>query len=111
MTVGLLDIFSSPPSDGSVALNQLVDYHLKTNPECEFAILVDASEVTNEQTIIVNYRRLSYAVHRIAHIINPGSALSQGTRVAILTSTDTIVNIALVLGIIRAGLVVCALIV
>lgn len=106
MTIGLLDVFRAPPTDGSVALNQLVDYHLKTNPDAEFATLVDGSDGASEPNASVSYKQLTHAVHRVAHIINPGAALPQGTRVAILTSTDTIVNIALVLGIMRAGLVV-----
>ncbi|KAF8682432.1 Sarcoplasmic/endoplasmic reticulum calcium ATPase 3 [Rhizoctonia solani] len=103
MTIGLSE-FDSPATDGSVSLNQLVDYHLGRNPECGFAMLVDVSESSNEQRV-VKYRQLAHATHRAAHTVNPGSALPQGTRVAILTSTDTIVNIALVLGILRAGLV------
>ncbi|CAE6433215.1 unnamed protein product [Rhizoctonia solani] len=103
MTVGL-NKFDSPATDGSVSLNQLVDYHIERNPECQFATLVDVSETPNGQHL-VNYKQLAHATHRAAHIVNPGSALPQGTRVAILTSTDTIVNITLILGILRAGLV------
>lgn len=109
MTADLLSIFSPPPSDGSVSLDQLVDYHLESNPECEFATLIDTSESANQQADSINYERLAHAIHRVAHVINPSLALPQGTRVAILVSTDTIVSIALVLGIMRAGLVVSVL--
>ncbi|CAE6460182.1 unnamed protein product [Rhizoctonia solani] len=104
MTVGL-NAFISPVTDGSVALNQLVDYHLGRNAECGFAMLVDISDSPNEQCLLVNYKQLAHATHRAAHIVNPSLTIPQGTRVAILTSTDTIVNVALVLGILRAGLV------
>ncbi|CAE6515468.1 unnamed protein product [Rhizoctonia solani] len=104
MTVGLSE-FTSPATDGSVSLNRLVDYHLGRNPDCGFAMLVDVSDSPKEQCISVNYKQLAQATHRAAHIVNPGSVLPQGTKVAILTSTDTIVNVALVLGILRAGLV------
>ncbi|KDN49451.1 hypothetical protein RSAG8_02153, partial [Rhizoctonia solani AG-8 WAC10335] len=104
MTIDLNE-FISPAADGSVALNRLVDFHLEQNPDCEFAMLVDVSDGPNEQHLSVKYRQLAHATHRAAHIVNPNSTLPQGTRVAILTSTDTIVNIALVLGILRAGLV------
>lgn len=109
MTIGLLDLFSLPPSDGSVPLNLLVDYNLQNNPDREFAVLVDPSDDGNGVPIPVTYRQLALAVHRVAHRVNPMAALPQGTKMAILTSTDTIVNIALVLGILRAGLVVCSL--
>lgn len=109
MTVGLLDLFSPPPSDGSVPLGLLVDYHLQHNPERDFSVLVDASEGGDELPVPVTYRHLALAVHRVAHRVNPTATLPQGTKVAILTSTDTIVNIALVLGILRAGLVVRSL--
>ncbi|KAF8610848.1 acetyl-CoA synthetase-like protein [Ceratobasidium sp. AG-I] len=105
MTVGLLDLFSPPPSDGTVPLGSLVDYHLQNNPEREFAVLVDAPEDRDESPVPVTYRHLALAVHRVAHKVNPTAKLPQGTKMAILTSTDTIVNIALVLGILRAGLV------
>ncbi|KAH7340351.1 hypothetical protein B0J17DRAFT_315649 [Rhizoctonia solani] len=104
MTIGLNE-FISPATDGSVALNQLVDYHLGRNADCRFAMLVDISDSPNEQYLPVNYKQLAHATHRAAHVVNPSLTLPQGTRVAILTSTDTIVNVALVLGILRAGLV------
>ena len=109
MTIGLLDLFSLPPSDGTVPLGLLVDYHLQNNPERDFAVLVDTSEGRDEPPVPVTYRHLALAVHRVAHRVNPTAKLPQGTKMAILTSTDTIVNIALVLGILRAGLVVCSL--
>ncbi|CAE6355575.1 unnamed protein product [Rhizoctonia solani] len=104
MTIGLSE-FISPATDDSVALNRLVDYHLGWNPDHEFAMLVDVSDGTNQQHHSVKYKQLAYATHRAAHMVNPNRMLPQGTRVAILTSTDTIVNIVLVLGILRAGLV------
>ncbi|KAG8763161.1 hypothetical protein FRC11_005892 [Ceratobasidium sp. 423] len=104
MTIGLNE-FIPPPTDGTVALNQLVDYHLVRNPDCGFAMLVNVSDDPKEKPIPVNYEELAHATHRAAHIVNPGSMLPQGTKIAILTSTDTIVNVALVLGILRAGLV------
>ncbi|KAG8681450.1 hypothetical protein FRC09_017481, partial [Ceratobasidium sp. 395] len=105
MTIALLGTFSSPPTDGSLALNALADYHMENNPEHDFAVLVDPSENGSQSPIHVNYRHLGLAVHRVAHLVNPQAVLPQGTKIAILTSTDTIVNIALVLGIMRAGLV------
>ncbi|KAG8748023.1 hypothetical protein FRC10_009775 [Ceratobasidium sp. 414] len=105
MTITLLDTFSPPPTDGSLALSALADYNMENNAEHDFAVLVDPSENGGSPLIHVNYRHLGLAVHRVAHLVNPQAALPHGTKVAILTSTDTIVNIALVLGTMRAGLV------
>ncbi|KAG8720020.1 hypothetical protein FRC08_001379 [Ceratobasidium sp. 394] len=105
MTIAVLDAFSPPPSDGSLALSALADYNMENNPEHDFAVLVDPPENGGGSPIHVNYRHLGLAVHRVAHLVNPQAALPQGTKVAILTSADTVVNIALVLGIMRAGLV------
>ncbi|KAG9118738.1 hypothetical protein FRC07_006609, partial [Ceratobasidium sp. 392] len=105
MTVALLDAFSPPPTDGSLALGALVDYNMENNADHDFAVLVDSSENWNQCPIHVKYRHLGLAVHRVARLVNPQTTLPRGTTVAIITSTDTIVNIALVLGIMRAGLV------
>ncbi|QRW00271.1 calcium transporting ATPase [Ceratobasidium sp. AG-Ba] len=105
MTVTLLKVFSPPPTDGSLALSALVDYNMKNNAEHAFAVLVDTSENGERCLVHVNYRQLGLAVHRVAHWVNPKGVLPTGTSVAILTSTDTIVNVALVLGVMRAGLV------
>jgi acyl-CoA synthetase (AMP-forming)/AMP-acid ligase II len=106
MTVALVDAFSHPPTDGSLALGELVDYNMKNNATRDFAVLVDSSEDGCAPPVHVNYRHLGLAVHRVAHLVNPQGVVPRGTNVGILTSTDTIVNIALVLGVMRAGLVV-----
>lgn len=105
MTVALVDAFSHPPTDGSLALGELVDYNMKNNATRDFAVLVDSSEDGCAPPVHVNYRHLGLAVHRVAHLVNPQGVVPRGTNVGILTSTDTIVNIALVLGVMRAGLV------
>jgi acyl-CoA synthetase (AMP-forming)/AMP-acid ligase II len=92
-----------PHTDGSVALELAVDFHLKHNPTHVFAILYD---VESHAQTTVTYEQLNHAVHRTAHILNPGATLPQGTNLGILISTDTILYVTLVLGAMRAGLVV-----
>ncbi|QRV80473.1 acetyl-CoA synthetase-like protein [Ceratobasidium sp. AG-Ba] len=94
--------FIHPPTDGSVPLNHIVDFHLRYNPQCPWVVLA-ATEDRPE--VAVTYEQLAHAVHRAAHIINPGASIPQGTNVGILATADTIVYLTLILGISRAGLV------
>ncbi|KAG8701413.1 hypothetical protein FRC08_004091 [Ceratobasidium sp. 394] len=90
-----------PPTDGSVPVCSVVDYHLQHNPKDTWAILVG----TDGRSVPVTYEQLAFAVHRAAHILNPGALLPRGTQVGILISTDTVVYLALLFGAMRAGLV------
>ncbi|QRV95000.1 AMP binding enzyme [Ceratobasidium sp. AG-Ba] len=94
--------FIHPPTDGSVPLNHIVDFHLRYNPQHPWAVLA-ATEDHPEVT--VTYEQLAHAVHRAAHIVNPGASIPQGTNVGILATADTIVYLTLILGVSRAGLV------
>jgi acyl-CoA synthetase (AMP-forming)/AMP-acid ligase II len=95
--------FVLPPTDGSLPLNSVVDFHLKHNPQHPWAIL-SATDDTPEVT--VTYAQLAHAVHHAAHIVNPNASLPQGTKVGILATADTIVYLTLILGVLRAGLIV-----
>lgn len=54
----------------------------------------------------MTYQQLAHAVHRVAQRINPNGSIPQGSKVAILASTDTIIYLTLILGVLRAGLIV-----
>lgn len=95
--------FVRPPTDGSISLERIIDFHLDNNPNHPFAILYD---VHSRSQSTLTYKQLAHAVHRVAHLLNPGANIPQGTNIAIFVSADTIVYIALVLGAMRAGLVV-----
>ena len=95
--------FMLPPTNGSLPLNKLVDFHLVNNSEQPWVVL-SATESTPETT--VTYKQLAYAVHRAAHIINPNGSIRQGSKVAIMATTGTIVYLAIILGVMRAGLIV-----
>ena len=98
-----LSTFTPPPTDGSIALAEVIDFHLDANPAHPFAILYN---VESQSQTSLNYKELAYAVHRAAYMLNPGAMMPQGTSIGILISTDTLTYIALVLGAMRAGLVV-----
>lgn len=95
--------FIRPATDGSILPWQVIDFHLDENPSYPFAILYDV--VSSTQTL-VTYERLAHSVHRVAHILNPNAAMPRGTSVGLLLSTDTLTYVTVVLGAMRAGLVV-----
>jgi acyl-CoA synthetase (AMP-forming)/AMP-acid ligase II len=95
--------FVSPSTNGSVAPALVVDFHLKHNPNHLFAILHDVNDASQTE---ITYEQLAHGVHRAAHILNPNGAIPQGTNVGFLVSTHTIEYIVIILGAMRAGLVV-----
>ncbi|KAG8735152.1 hypothetical protein FRC10_010948 [Ceratobasidium sp. 414] len=94
--------FTLPPADGSTPPVLAIDFHLKHNPKHVFAVLYDVKSSTETS---VTYEQLAHAVHRAAHILNPTAPISQGAKLGILASVDSITYITLVLGAMRAGLV------
>ncbi|KAG8734983.1 hypothetical protein FRC10_011139 [Ceratobasidium sp. 414] len=91
-----------PPTDGSVPLGSVIDFHLQHNPKHTWAIL---SGTDSSPPVPVTYEQLGFAVHRAAHILNPEALLPRGTQIGILISADTVVYLALLFGAMRAGLV------
>ncbi|KAG9126233.1 hypothetical protein FRC07_004313 [Ceratobasidium sp. 392] len=91
-----------PPTDGSIPLNSVVDFHLQRNPKHTWAVLAG---INGDPPISVTYEQFGFAVHRAAHILNPGALLPRGTQIGILVSADTVIYLALIFGAMRAGLV------
>ena len=54
----------------------------------------------------VTWRHFAQATHRIAHVLRPGRAGSEGEVVAVLAHCDSVLYNALLAGIIRAGYIV-----
>ncbi|KEP48039.1 putative acetyl-CoA synthetase-like protein [Rhizoctonia solani 123E] len=96
--------FVFPPTDGSVPPALAIDFHLKNNPKHLFSVL---HNVNDSSHIDITYERLAHAVYRTAHILNPNRKFPQGTNIGFLVSTHTIQYIIMILGAMRAGLVVC----
>ncbi|CAE6436771.1 unnamed protein product [Rhizoctonia solani] len=94
--------FVFPPTDRSVPPALAIDFHLKYNPSHLWSVLYDIND--SSQTGIT-YEQLAHAVHRVAHILNPGGKLAQGTRVGLLISAHTVQYVIVILGMMRAGLV------
>ncbi|KAG9126234.1 hypothetical protein FRC07_004314 [Ceratobasidium sp. 392] len=94
--------FTFPPSDGSIPHSEVVDFHLKHNPNHVFTVLYD---VKTSNQLDVTYEHLACAIHRTAHLLNPNASIPQGTKLGILATTDTLTYVTLLLGTMRAGLV------
>jgi acyl-CoA synthetase (AMP-forming)/AMP-acid ligase II len=95
--------FVFPPTDGSVPPSSAADFHLIHNPKRLFAILYDVNDSSQTN---VTYEQLAHAIHRAAHMLNPNGVIPQGTNIGFLVSTHTIEYIVMILGAMRAGLVV-----
>lgn len=93
-----------PPTDGSLLLSQTIGFHLERNPT--FPVYMFAEE-GSESVTAITFLEFARACHRVAHHVRPAGLIQQiGQVVAIIASCDTIVYQALVLGCLKAGLVV-----
>ncbi|KAH7330580.1 hypothetical protein B0J17DRAFT_632360 [Rhizoctonia solani] len=94
--------FVFPPTDSSIPPALAIDFHHEHNPHHVFAVLHNA---TNSLQTGITYAQLAYAVHHIAHILNPGNLIPQGSNIGLLVSTSTLEYVIMILGAMRAGLV------
>ena len=92
-----------PPLDGSIdVLPGLVDFHAERNPEHAWAIFPSASGGISS----ISFAEFAKATHRIAHILRPNRSGPEGEVVAVIVNCDSILYVALLVGMVRAGLVV-----
>ncbi|EKM51563.1 uncharacterized protein PHACADRAFT_212203 [Phanerochaete carnosa HHB-10118-sp] len=95
---------SIPPTDGSLlTLINFLDFNVKYNAEQPFYIFPSLSDPTKLTSL--SYLEVAWASHRIAHILRPNRRGNDGDVVGVLLHTDTILYAAVVLGVLRAGLV------
>lgn len=93
-----------PPLDGSISvLPGFVDFHATHNADLPWALLSAGPELPVQSVSFAQYAR---ATHRIAHKLRPERAGQDKEVVAILINCDTILYLALIVGLVRAGLVV-----
>jgi acyl-coenzyme A synthetase/AMP-(fatty) acid ligase len=93
-----------PLVDGSIVLPGVIDFNL----ECNYAhpFFVWSNDDSDAMPHTVTQGEFARASHRVAHIVRPlGQGVNQEV-VAIIANIDTILYIALLAGIIRAGFVV-----
>lgn len=99
-----MDTPKRPSADGSVlALPGFVDFHAVHNPDRPLALLVPE---TGSEVKSISFLEFANATHRIAHLQRPDGDGTGGDVVIILVHCDTILYLALVVGLIRAGFIV-----
>jgi hypothetical protein len=100
MTTQPLPVY--PPLDGTVLLSDLPDFNLQHNPTLPAFVY---SPIQNSITQI-SFLEYARACHRVVHAVRPNRAGPEREIVAIIANTDTILYLALIAGMVRAGVVV-----
>lgn len=95
-----------PPVDGSMTvLPGFLDFQAKHNPSAPWVAFPSIRSPNTSTT--VSFLEFSKATHRVAHYLRPNRVGQDGEVVAVVTNSDTILYLALIVGMARAGLVVC----
>lgn len=96
-----------PPLDGSVSvLPGFCDFHAEHNADRPWAYLVPESY---SPVTTLTFKQFADATHRIAWAFRPDGTQAKGEIVAVLIHCDTILYLALLVGLVRAGYVVSPL--
>ncbi len=95
-----------PPLDGSITvLPGFADFHAANNPHRPWVVFPSSQSPTN--IVSISFLEFAKATHRVAHAIRPNRQGRDGEVVALLLNCDSILYLAIIAGIIRAGLTVC----
>ncbi|KAK7693158.1 hypothetical protein QCA50_002724 [Cerrena zonata] len=93
-----------PPRDGSIpVMPGFIDFQAQHHPDHPWFIFPSKSDPQN--TTSITFAEFAMATHRIAHFIRPERLGSDDEVVVILVNCDIVLYVALLGGIIRAGLV------
>lgn len=92
-----------PPVDGSVTLPELLDFHCKHNADLPMYIFPNEGSL---EATTISFLEFGRACHRAASILRPGRGGPDKQVVAVIALSDTILYQAIVMGLMRAGLVV-----
>ena len=95
-----------PPLDGSLTvIPGFVDFHAKHNPEHPWALYPSFEDPSKPAAI--TFAELANATHRIAHLSRPGRRGPENAVVGLLIHCDSLLYVAVIQGLMRAGMVVC----
>ena len=96
-----------PPHDGSLTLIPgFVDFHAEHNAGLPWA---KYSSRTDPRVVeCITFSQFSEATHRVAHAVRPNRQGSDGQVVTLLIHCDTVLYLATLVGLVRAGYVVSA---
>ena len=93
-----------PPLDGSLTvLPGLADFHAEYNPQLPWALFPSGESGVSS----ISWLEFCKASHRISYLLRPHGPTETRDVVAVIIHCDTILYVTLLLGIARAGLVVC----
>lgn len=93
-----------PPLDGSVfVLPGFIDFHAEHNPSLPWVLFPSRTGAGPEA---ISFGAFAQATHRMAHALRPDRQGKDGEIVAVIAHCDTILYLALLAGIVRAGLTV-----
>ncbi|KAI0698146.1 hypothetical protein BC835DRAFT_1413279 [Cytidiella melzeri] len=93
-----------PPLDGSLTLVPgCLDFHARHSPERPWVVFPSVEDPS--KTSSISFAEFAKATHRIAHRARPGRHGKEGSVVGLLVHCDSILYVALIQGLIRAGIV------
>ncbi|EKM50783.1 uncharacterized protein PHACADRAFT_130251, partial [Phanerochaete carnosa HHB-10118-sp] len=96
-----------PPLDGSISiLPGFVDFHAQHNPERPWALLSAGPGLPVDAVSFLEFAR---AADRVAHKLRPNRSGPDNEVVAVLVNCDTVLYLALLAGMMKAGIVVCSI--
>lgn len=103
--------FVFPPVDGSLLLHETLEYHLERHAELPMYAFHEEGKETETE---LSYLEFSRACHRVAHALAPKIAFGEGAPVkrpvvAFMALADVVVYQAIVIGLMRIGVVVSLL--
>ena len=93
----------APPTDGSVNFPETVDFHRKHNPRVPIYTFIQDGALDVTQITHLEFGR---ACDRVAHYLQSGTRDSTRGVVAVLALSDSLLYQTVVVGIMRAGLIV-----
>ena len=95
-----------PPLDGSIpVLPGFADFHAEHNPDRPWVVFPSRQDPTKVESI--SYAEFARATHRVAHAFRPNrEGQRDGEVVAVVVNCDSIMYLAMIVGLVRAGFVV-----
>ncbi|CAL1703617.1 unnamed protein product [Somion occarium] len=93
----------APPLDGSlIPIPGFIDFQAEHNPNLPWAVFPSAERTGDIDSI--SFLEFAEATHRIAHAARPSRHGDDGEIIAILVNCDIVLYVALVAGLMRAGI-------
>ncbi|KZT20596.1 acetyl-CoA synthetase-like protein [Neolentinus lepideus HHB14362 ss-1] len=98
-----LSQWTLPPSDGSIAFAELVDFRLQHNSDHTYAVF--PSDDPDGEPTHITHLEWCRAIHRVAHVLRPKPDMAKREVVGIIVNCDTLMYSTTIMALIRAGLI------